>query len=91
MNALLPSQVDADLLVAVVLVVGIALLWVCLRGVAAVRHRQSRDYTCRWKRQKADDHGSLRAWQCLQCAVVAYSASRGRPKNCRRIAKSGPL
>jgi len=46
---------------------------------------------CRWRRDPKAGEVRLKRWTCDACGVEAYTAGRGRPKDCKRAFKSSGL
>jgi len=46
---------------------------------------------CRWRRDPKAGEDRLKRWTCDACGVEAYTAGRGRPKDCKRAYRSGAL
>lgn len=63
-------------------------LWLVLRLIKwGLRRRGSGD-KCKWRRHPREDRGTLRAWNCNTCMMVAYSATSKAPVECKRSSRS---
>ena len=76
-----------DLWVQIAVLAGIAalLLWQLWRLVRPARRR------CRWTRDRVTRRSGMVRWQCMDCAVDAFTQDGKPPKECKRALREAGL